>query len=152
MSAPERPDRAEAVDRMYRLLTLIGILGVFIAVLLLADRSTRPEVIGWEGGFVTAAIVLAVWNRVPERPRPASRFTRSQLMSATFMVICLAGGAIVPDILEHKTSTWNWVVLPLLLGALFAGFVVAERRDDDRVDQDLAEWRRARPHVRPKSR
>jgi hypothetical protein len=93
-----------------------------------------------------------VWDRVPERTRPGSRFVRGHLMSAAFAAICAGGSTVVPDILQQKTSTRTWIVLPIILAAVFAGIAAAERHEDDKIDQDLAAWRRTRPHVRPKAR
>jgi hypothetical protein len=143
---------AEGPGRLYRLLALTGILAAFGVALLLGNRSARPEIIGLAGTLVIALLVLGVWDRLPERTRPEARFARGQLMAAAFAAICLGGSTVIPDILQHKTSTRTWIVLPIILAAGFAGFVAAERHEDNKIDEDLAEWRRMRPHVRSKAR
>ncbi len=152
MNATERPDRSEAIDRLLRLLVLTGIAATLIAGLLLAGRSARPQVIGWESAFVAAVVVLVIWHRLPAPKGPKARFTRGELMSATFMAIGLGGGGIVTDLIEGKMSAWRWLALPAVAIILFAGCIFADRRENDRIEQDLAEWRELRPHVSPKTR
>jgi hypothetical protein len=142
---------AEGPGRLYRLLALIGILGAFGVALLLGNRSARPEIIGVAGTFVIAVLVVVVWDRLPERTRPGAKFTRGHLRTAAFTAICLVG-SFVPAILQHKTSLQTWILLPIILAAVFAGIAATERHEDDKIDQDLAAWRRTRPHVRPKAR
>ena len=142
---------AEGPGRLYRLLALTGILGAFGVALLLGNRSARPEIMGAAGSLVIALLIVGVWNRLPERTRPGAKFARGHLMTAALTAICLAG-SFVPAILQHKTSLGTWIVLPIILAAVFAGIAAAERHEDDKIDEDLAEWRRMRPHVRPKAR
>jgi hypothetical protein len=143
---------AEGPGRLYRLLALTGILGAFGVAVLLGNRSARPEIIGGAATFVIAVLVVVVWDRLPERTRPGARFARGHLMTAAFTAICLGGSTFVPAIVQHKTSMQTWIVLPIILAAVFAGIATAERHEDDKIDQDLAAWRRMRPHARPKAR
>jgi uncharacterized membrane protein YfcA len=152
MSAPEGRLRAETNDRLLRLLASVAFLGSFLAVILFAHGQPRSEAMAAFGSVLVAAAVVGLWSRLPERSRPKSRFTRAQLVTATFMTICLLGAVILPDILEAHMSTRRWVELPIVVAVLFVGFVVFERRHDDRLDRELAHWRRMRPRVRPKAR
>ncbi len=148
MNATERPDRSEAIDRLLRLLVLIGIAATLVAGLLLAGRSARPQVIGWESAFALAVVVLVVWHRVPERERPDAHFTRGELMSATFVAICLGGGGVVTDLIEGKMSPWRWLALPAVAIILFAGCIIADRRENTRIDRDSSSGGGYRPKTR----
>jgi hypothetical protein len=152
VSTRDGSDGTDAGERWLRVLAGFGIVGAFAFAALVAHGSRRTEILGWEGAFVIAVLVVLAWNLVPERPRPAARFTRGQLMSATFTVITIVGGGFAPDVVEQRTSTRDWILLPIVLVALFAGYLITERRGDLRVEQELRAWRRMRPQVRPKSR
>jgi hypothetical protein len=129
-----------------------GGVGAFVFAALVAHGARRTEVLGWEGAFVVAVLVVVVWSHLPERPRPGARFSRGQLMTATFTVIRIGGGGFVPHLVENKTSTRDWILLPIVAVVLFVGYLVTERRGDLRVEQELRAWRRMRPQARPKSR
>lgn len=73
-------------------------------------------------------------------------------LTAAFSVICVVGAVVMPGILRHGMSLKLWIGLPIIVAGAFVAFAVADRNDDKRIERDLAEWRRRRPHVRPKAR
>jgi peptidoglycan/LPS O-acetylase OafA/YrhL len=152
VSALDRPGRSKAVDRLLRVFLLLAVLAVFGLCALLAHGSARADILGGLSAVVVALVVALVWDALPERRRPQARFSRAQLMSAVFGVILVPGGLVAPDIIQHKMSTRDWIVFCIFIAVMFVGLLVAERRDQDRVERDLREWRRTRPQVRPKLR
>ncbi len=140
-----------------RAVGVLAVIGTFAGAYWLSpvfgDDSGRLQILSGATAIALAIIVLAVWMRLPERAGPQGRrFNRTELVRATVSVICVVGAVGLPGILQHGMSLRTWILLPIVLVVSFIGFVVVERREDERIDDDLAEWRRLRPHPRPKAR
>ncbi|MDT4985710.1 MAG: hypothetical protein QOF95_3200 [Pseudonocardiales bacterium] len=119
----------------------------------MGDKQPLRETVVWVIVVGIGVLLLGFWQHLQPRQRTQQpRFTRIELMRATFSTLLLLSVFIVPDVVVHRVSSWRWVLLPFLALALFAGFVWADREDDRKVEADLAEWRRVRPQTRPKAR
>jgi hypothetical protein len=78
--------------------------------------------------------------------------TKEEISAAIVLGVLPLALAVVPSLVTHGISMWQWVGVPLLLIFECVGTIWVHRRDSRRIDADLAEWRRFRPHPQPKVR
>jgi hypothetical protein len=78
--------------------------------------------------------------------------TKEEISAAILLGVLPLALAVVPSLVTHGISIWQWVGVPLLLIFEGVGMIWAHRHEDRRIDADLAEWRRVRPHPQPKAR
>jgi hypothetical protein len=128
--------------------------GYFGLSVLTGDRHSLRNTVVWVLIIGVALGVLWLWKRLPARVRTEPpRFSRDELIRATFEAIWLFGVVVLPDLIRHGLSMRTWVLGPIFLLGLIAAWLLwvlpSERADADLVESG---WRRLRPHPRPKVR
>jgi hypothetical protein len=126
----------------------------FVVSALDGDHRALRHTVIWLAIVGPALGLLWLWNRLPTRARSTPpRFTRGELIRASFEGIFLFSVIVLPDPIRHGVTAGDWVSGPIIVLIMVATWLVfvlpGERRG---ADVDASEARLLRPPPRPKVR